>query len=61
VQAILLGIDGTGPLATAEYHAEMRSSFVKYIVRNSSATVKRYERGPAMDACRYAGHRCEER
>jgi len=49
MQTILLGIDGTGPLATAEYTAEMRSSFVKYFVRNSPATVKRYERGPAMD------------
>ena len=49
MQAILLGIDGTGPLPAQEYEREMRNSFVKYIVRNSPATMKRYERGPAMD------------
>lgn len=46
---ILLGIDGTGPLSDRTYHGEMHNSFVRYIVRNSPAKVKRYERGPAMD------------
>jgi hypothetical protein len=49
VDALLLGIDGTGPLGTKEYRAEMHTSFVSYIVRNSPARIKRYERGPAMD------------
>lgn len=49
MDALLLGIDGTGPLSNKEYRAEMHTSFVNYIVRNSPAAVKRYERGPAMD------------
>ena len=46
---ILLGIDGTGPLADAVYQAEMHTSFVRYIVRSSPAKAKRYERGPTND------------
>jgi hypothetical protein len=49
LEAILLGIDGTGPLSDGAYHKEMHDSFVRYIVRNSPAKVKRYERGPAID------------
>jgi hypothetical protein len=32
VDAILLGIDGTGPLSDGAYHREMHNSFVRYIV-----------------------------
>jgi hypothetical protein len=49
MEAILLGIDGTGPLANSEYRAVMRSSFVSYIVRSSPASCKRFMRGPAWD------------
>lgn len=49
MEAILLGIDGTGPLADSAYRAEMRTSFVNYIVRSSPASVKRFMRGPAWD------------
>jgi hypothetical protein len=49
VDAILYGIDGTGPLSDKTYQADMSRSFVSYIVRNSPARVKRYERGPALD------------
>lgn len=49
MEAILLGIDGTGPLGNKEYRAEMHTSFVKYIVGHSPANAKRYERGPAFD------------
>lgn len=49
MEAILLGIDGTGPLTDGAYYAGMRNSFVSYIVRHSPARVKRYTRGPAFD------------
>src|SRR5262245_32365574 len=34
MEALLLGIDGTGPLNDKSYRAEMLTSFVNYIVRN---------------------------
>jgi hypothetical protein len=49
MKAILLGIDGTGPLPNMAYRAEMRNSFVSHIVRKTPATIKRYTRGPAFD------------
>lgn len=49
MDAILLGIDGTGPYGTNDYQSEMRNSFVRYILTHSPAKVKRYERGPGMD------------
>lgn len=49
--AILLGIDGTGPLDEEEYAAQMRNSFVSYTYRQSSVSrgVKHYMRGPWAD------------
>lgn len=49
--AILLGIDGTGPLSNDEYRVQMRNSFVSFILRRSPSPehLKRYVRGPAGD------------
>jgi hypothetical protein len=49
MEAILLGIDGTGVLSNTSYRDDMHNSFVSYIVRRSPATLKRYTRGPAWE------------
>jgi hypothetical protein len=49
VEAILLGIDGTGTLSNSAYRSDMRHSFVSYIVRSSPARARKYLRGPALD------------
>src|SRR4051794_40870906 len=51
VEAILLGIDGTGDLGKKSYRAEMHNSFVSYIVSRTPARLKKYVRGPALDGC----------
>lgn len=49
MEAILLGIDGTGPLADSKYRSTMKTSFVSYILRKSPAKCKLFMRGPAWD------------
>lgn len=49
MSTIVVGIDGTGPMGTAEYDRQMRNSFVHYIVRHTPARHKRYLRGPGWD------------
>lgn len=49
MDAILLGIDGTGPIPDSEYRSVMRTSFVNYILRSSPAASKRFMRGPGWD------------
>jgi hypothetical protein len=49
VQAILLGIDGTGGIGKTTYPADMHNSFVSYIIRHTSAKMKQYIRGPGFD------------
>jgi hypothetical protein len=49
MDTILLGIDGTGPLTDKSYYQQMHTSFVRFIVGQSGARAKRYERGPAAD------------
>lgn len=49
MEAILLGIDGTGDLWSSTYHASMRNSFVSYICRRSPVRLKKYVRGPYLD------------
>jgi len=51
LEAILLGIDGTGDIGKQSYRAEMHNSFVSYIVRRTPARLKKYIRGPAIDGC----------
>ena len=46
-----MGIDGTGVINKADYRAEMRNSFVSYLVRRTPAKLKKYVRGPGMDGC----------
>jgi hypothetical protein len=62
MKAIVLGIDGTGPMRGGEYGASMNDSFVSNIVRKSTTGVKRYMRGPGFDGLDMAliaraGHR----
>jgi hypothetical protein len=49
VEAIVVGIDGTGELWSAAYRAGMRNSFVSYICRRTPARMKQYFRGPYLD------------
>jgi hypothetical protein len=46
MDAILLGIDGTGVIDKADYKREMRTSFVRYIVSRTPARLKQYHQGP---------------
>jgi hypothetical protein len=45
MEAILLGIDGTGVLSNTSYREDVHNSFVSYMVGRSSAKLKRYTRG----------------
>lgn len=47
--AILLGIDGTGPLTDAEYGPSFRNSFVHYILTHTRHRRKLYRRGPSAE------------
>lgn len=49
MDAILLGIDGTGELPDTKYHHEMKHSFVNYITKHTGAKWKQYMRGPAFE------------
>lgn len=46
MDAILLGIDGTGVIDKTDYKREMRTSFVRYIVNRTPARLKQYHQGP---------------
>lgn len=46
MDAILLGIDGTGVIDKADYKREMQTSFVRYIVSRTPARMKKYLQGP---------------
>lgn len=49
MDAILLGIDGTGELSDEDYERSFRNSFVSYIHRHTPAKIKHYMRGPAFE------------
>jgi hypothetical protein len=51
LDAILLGIDGTGVIDKDAYRAEMHNSFVSHIMRRSPARLKQYVRGPGWEGC----------
>jgi hypothetical protein len=46
LDAILLGIDGTGVINKADYRREMGTSFVRYLVNRTPARLKQYHQGP---------------
>jgi len=46
LDAIILGIDGTGVISKSDYKREMATSFVRYIVNRSPARLKKYIQGP---------------
>ncbi len=46
--AILLGIDGTGPMSDSEYRAAFRTSFVHHLLRSNPRN-SMYLRGPGWD------------
>lgn len=49
MSTIVLGIDGTRAMGSAEYRQDFRNSFVNYILRHTPARHKRYIRGPGGD------------
>jgi hypothetical protein len=49
MDAIVLGIDGTGVFNKKDYRGEMGSSFVSYLCRRTPARLRKYIRGPGWD------------